>query len=210
MPGSEEERKRPLNCDFPAMNTMAPDQPEKTAENPNQCCGVLDYVENHPVAAVIQALAIGFGVGMLVRLVRGTAEKEPEIDLKRKPGVDDVKFHLGSLVLPLLWPAWQKAQEGYGKSAERVREAVGKVNANLTTEGKARLKQAEEWAELEAERVASLGKKKAHDVEDWVERETGHLTEAGLKKAKEFEHWLEKEILPTAQCGWKRLRKFFG
>ena len=88
------------------------------------------------MAAVVQALAIGFAVGMLVRLIEGDA-KEPEIDVKRKPTLDDAKFHLGSLVLPFLWPAWQKAQESYGKSADTVREAVGKVKTpDLRKKGK--------------------------------------------------------------------------
>jgi len=187
---------------------MAPDEP--TPHNParNPKSTFLEYVENNPVAAVIQALAIGFAVGMVVRLIEGSREKAPEIDVKRKPTLDEAKFHLGSLLLPFLWPAWLKAQEGYGKSAETVREAVGKVKkGKLTKDGKARLKQAEDWAEGLAEGLAEAGKKKAKDLEEWVEREAGQLTEAGKKKVEE---WVEKDILPAAECGWKKLRKFFG
>jgi len=149
----------------------------------------MEYVENNPVAAVVQALAIGFAIGMVVRLIEGSRTKEAEIDVKRKPTLDDAKFHLGSLVLPFLWPAWQKAQESYGKSAESVRETVDKLKkSDLSAEGKKRLRKAEKWAEREADHLASVGKTKAKDVEKWV----------------------EEEILPAAECGWKKLRKFFA
>jgi hypothetical protein len=169
------------------MNSMESDEPN-IPEQPASC-PLLEYVENNPVAAVVQALAIGFAIGMVVRLIEGSRAKEPEIDVKRKPTLDEAKFHLGSLVLPFLWPAWQKAQEGYGKSAGGVRDAVEKLKtADLTTEGKKHLKKAEEWAE----------------------REAGHLAELGKTKAKHVEKWVEEEILPAAECGWKKLRKFFG
>jgi hypothetical protein len=144
-------------------------------------------VENNPAAAVVQALAIGFAIGIVVRLIEGTHEKEPAIDVKHKPTLDEAKFHLGSLVLPFLWPAWQKAQENYGKSSETVRETVEKIKKEGLKEGKNQLKKAEEWAGREAEHLAGLGK----------------------KKAKAVEAWMEQEILPAAECGWKKLRKFF-
>ena len=169
------------------MNSMASDEPNTPQEATK--CPVLEYVENNPVAAVVQALAIGFAVGMVVRLIERSHDKEPEIDPKRKPTLEEAKFHLGSLLLPFLWPAWQKAQEGYGKSAETVRDTVEKLKkADLSTEGRKHLKKAEEWAEREAEHLAELGKTKAKDVEKWV----------------------EEEILPAAECGWKKLRKYFG
>ncbi len=183
---------------------MASDEPipKETDAIPKR--GLLEYVENNPVAAVIQALAIGFAVGMVVRLLEGSREKEAKIDVKHKPTLDDAKFHLGSLLLPLLWPAWQKAQEGYGKSADSVKEAVEKVKkGKLKKEGKERLKEVEQWAES----LAEVGKKKAKEVEKWVEKEAENLTEAGKKKVEE---WVEKEILPAAESGWKKLRKFFG
>jgi ElaB/YqjD/DUF883 family membrane-anchored ribosome-binding protein len=194
MQKNERERKRPANCEMSAMNSMASDEPTQpeTAEQATKC-PLLEYVEHNPVAAVVQALAVGFAVGMVVRLIEGAGKKPAEIDVKRKPTLDDAKFHLGSLVLPFLWPAWQKAQEGYGKSAETVKEtvkdAVGKLkSADLPREGKKHLKKAEEWAEREAEALAELGKKKAKHVEKWV----------------------EEEILPAAESGWKKLRKLFN
>jgi len=170
------------------MNSMASEEPNTPEPAVNRCCDILEYVEDNPLAAVIQALAIGFAVGMVVRLIEGSRHKEREIDVKRRPTLDEAKFHLGSLVLPFLWPAWQKAQEGYGKSAETVREAMGKVKTtDLGREGKKHLKKVEQWAEREAE----------------------HLAEAGKKKAKDVEEWVEKEVLPAAECGWKKLRKLF-
>jgi flagellar motility protein MotE (MotC chaperone) len=186
------------------MNSMASQEPNPTDTGASPKCTFLEYVENNPVAAVVQALAIGFAIGMIVRLIEGSAEKEPKIDVKRKPTLDDAKFHLGSLLLPFLWPAWKKAQEGYGKSADSVRDVVGQVKkGKLTKQGKERLKEVEEWAET----LAEVGKKKAKEVEKWVEQETEHLTEAGKKKVEE---WVEKEILPAAESGWKKLRKIFG
>jgi len=170
----------------------------------------MEYVEKNPVAAVIQALAIGFAVGMVVRLIEGARDKQPEIDVKHKPTLDDAKFHLGSLLLPLLWPAWQKAREGYGKSTGTVRDTVKSVKkGKLAKEGKERLKEIEEWVEREAEHLSKLGKKGAKGVEEWAERESERLADLG-KKAKGVEEWVEKEILPAAECGWKKLRKFFG
>jgi flagellar motility protein MotE (MotC chaperone) len=186
------------------MNSMPSDEPNQIETAPGQKCTFLEYVEKNPVAAVIQALAIGFAVGMVVRLLEGSREKEPEINVKRKPTLDEAKFHLGSLLLPFLWPAWLKAQEGYGKSAESVRDVVKKAKkGKFTKEGQERLKEVEEWAEG----LAELGKKKAKEVEKWVGKEAEHLTEAGKKKVEE---WVEKEILPAAECGWKKLRKYFG
>ena len=70
-----------------------------TAESAEKC-PFLEYVENNPVAAVVQALAIGFAVGMVVRLIEGPRRREAEIDVKRKPTLDEAKFHLGSLRSP--------------------------------------------------------------------------------------------------------------
>jgi hypothetical protein len=189
------------------MNSVEPDTTKSK-------CTFLEYVENNPVAAVIQALAIGFAVGMVVRLLDRGRDKEPEIDLKHKPTLDDAKFHLGSLLLPLLWPAWVKAREGYGKSSETVKDVVCKVKkevkkGKLTKEGKERLKEIEDWVEREAESLVSLGKKGAKGVEEWAGREAERLAELG-KKAKGVEEWVEKEVLPAAESGWKKLKRFLG
>lgn len=193
MKGIEEERKCGSNSDFVSMA----DEPNQNEAAPK--AGLLEYVEKNPVAAVVQALAIGFAAGMVVRLIEGSREKEREIDPKHKPTLDEAKFHLGSLVLPFLWPAWQAAQERYGKSADTVRAAVGKAKVNVTKEGKERLKEVEAWAEKEAEALAELGKKGAEQLKG-----------LGKKKAKEVEEWVEKEILPAAECGWKKVRKLLG
>jgi len=187
MQGTNEERKRPASCEMSAMNSTASEEPI-TSETPEKC-PFLEYVENNPLAAVVQALAIGFAVGMLMRLIEGTKSREPEIDVKRKPTLDEAKFHLGSVLLPFIWPAWRIAQEGYGKSAESLQETLEKIKTtDLTKEGKKHLKKVEEWAEREAE----------------------HLSEVGKGKAKTVEKWVEDEILPAAECGWKKLRKLLG
>ena len=188
MQARADERKRPLNNEFRTMNTPASNESTEQSSK----CPFLVYVENNPMAAVLQALAAGFAVGLLVRVIEGSRSKDPGIDVKHKPSVDEAKYHLGSLVLPFLWPAWQKAQEGYGKSAEAVREAVREAvekvkNTDLASEGRKHLKKAEQWAEREAEHLAGLGKTNAKQVEKWV----------------------EEEILPAAECGWKKLQKFF-
>jgi hypothetical protein len=188
--------------------------PTLETEAPESKCTVLEYIENNPVAAVVQALAIGFAVGMVIRLLEGSREKEPEIDVKHKPTLEDAKFHIGSLLLPFLWPAWLKARdvarEGYSKSSGAVHEAVGKVKTGkLTAEGKERLKELENWVEKEAETLAGLGKKGAKGVEEWAARESERLADLG-EKVKGIEEWLEKDILPAAETGWKKLRKFLG
>ncbi|MGA3170858.1 MAG: hypothetical protein ABSE62_07565 [Chthoniobacteraceae bacterium] len=166
------------------MNST-PNNPEPV----DKCCGgLVDYIENNPVAAIFQALAIGFAVGMVVRLIDRTRDEEQAIDLTRKPNLDDAKFHLGSLVLPFLWPAWSKAQEGYGKTADALADAVEKIKqGDLTGEGKKHLKKLEQWAERESDLLAKLGKDKAMTVEKWV----------------------EEEVLPAAECGWKKVLKLF-
>ena len=187
-------------------------EPDETSATDHATCpkkAILDYVAKNPVAAILQALAVGFAAGMLVRLLEGHKEKEPEIDLKRKPTLDDAKFHLGSLVLPFLWPAWHAAQERYGHSTDTVRDAVRQSGAKLKKGGRDRLQKAEKWAEKEADVLTELGRKGAKGVEAWVENEAEHLTELGRKKAKDLEEWVEKEILPAAETGWKKLRKFF-
>jgi flagellar motility protein MotE (MotC chaperone) len=182
---------------------MASDDPIPTESGLSPKLNLIEYIESNPVAAVIQALAIGFAVGMVVRLLEGPRGKEPEVDVKHKPTLEEAKFHLGALLLPFLWPAWQKAQEGYGKSADSVRDVVEKVKkGKLTKEGRERLKEVEDWAE----ELAEIGTKKAKEIEKWVGKEAEHLTEAGKKK---IEQWVEKEILPAAESGWKKLRKFF-
>ncbi|HEX4086733.1 MAG TPA: hypothetical protein VHY22_17605 [Chthoniobacteraceae bacterium] len=162
-----------------------------TEDQPRQC-NLLEYVENHPVAAITQALAIGFAVGLVVRLLEGGGSRDPKIDVKRKPTLDEAKFHLGSLLLPFLWPAWQKAQEGYGKSSDTVRDTLDKLKksdlSGLSAEGRKHLKKAEEWAE----------------------REAVHLAKMGKSRAKEVEKWVEDEVLPAAETGWKKLRKYLS
>ncbi len=184
MPPTNEERKSPSNLEFPAMNEMAPDEPAGSRTK----SALLEYVENNPVAALLQALAIGFAVGMIVRLLE-RGEKQEEVEVSHKPTLDEAKFHLGSLVLPFLWPAWRKAREGYGKSTEALQEAVDKIKkGDLTSEGRKHLRKFEQWAE----------------------REAGHLADFGKGKAKSVEKWVEDEVLPAAECGWKRLRKLIG
>ncbi len=192
------------------MNSMEPVETTPTETPVPTKFALLKYVEENPVSAVLQALAIGFAAGMVVRLIEGTGAKEKEINLKRKPSLDDAKFHLGSLVLPFLWPAWKAAQEGYGKSAQTVREAVETGKSKLTREGKDKISLVEKWAGREAELLKALGKKGAKEVEAWLENEAEDLGELGKKKAKDVEDWVEKEILPAAESGWKKLRKFFG
>ncbi len=187
-------------------NPNEPTVPAKTA--------LLKYVEENPVAAVFQALAAGFAIGMLIRLIEGSPDKAAKIDVKRKPSLDEAKFHLGSLVLPFLWPAWKAAQEGYGKSADSVRDLVEQVRkGKLNKEGKARLAEIEKWAGREAEMLKALGKKGAKELEAWLEEEAAQLSdlgEIGKKKAKDVEQWVEKEILPAAESGWKKLKKFLA
>jgi len=184
MVSTYKERKHPSNCELCAMNSM-PNNPESSRQ-----CSLMEYVENNPVAAVLQALAIGFAAGIVVRLIEASSEKEAKIDVKHKPTLDEAKFHLGSLLLPFVWPAWKKAQEGYEKSADAVLESVEKLKkSDLTSEGKKRLKAAEEWAEREGTELAELGK----------------------EKAKELEKWVQDGMLPAADCCCKKLRKLvFG
>jgi hypothetical protein len=168
---------------------------------------LVQYIEANPAAAVIQALAIGFAVGLLTRLIE-KGDPAPAIDLKRKPTLDDAKFHLGSLVLPFLYPAWQKAQETYGKSADTILHAVDKAkHTDLPSKGKKHIEKAESWAAAEAARLAKTGTKHLQDAEDWAATEAANLAKTGKKQAQAIEQWLEQEILPAAESGWKKLRK---
>jgi len=192
------------------MNSMEPtNEPPVPAKHP-----LLKYIEENPVAAVFQGLAAGFAIGLIIRLLEGPGEKEKKIDPKRKPTIDEAKYHLGSLVLPFLWPAWKAAREGYGKSAKTVHEVIDQVGkGKLTKEGKEKLAFVEKWAGREAELLKKLGKKGAKELEAWLEQEAeqlSELSEIGKKKVQDVESWVEKEILPAAECGWKKLRKFFG
>jgi hypothetical protein len=214
MKGTSVQRKCPAKSVFEAMNSMEPyptDLPEQPAPAKP---ALLKYVEENPVAAVFQALAAGFAIGMIIRLIEGSQEKDPKINLKRKPSLDEAKFHFGSLVLPFLWPAWKAAQEGYGKSADSVRDLVEQVRkGKLNKEGKAKLAEIEKWAGREAEMLKALGKKGAKELEAWLEQEAEQLSdlgEIGKKKAKDVEDWVEKEIIPAAECGWKKLKKLLG
>jgi len=193
------------------MNSMPLAETELTESESK--CPVLVYAAKNPVAAVVQALAVGFAIGMLIRLFERSKVKK-EIDLKHKPTVDDAKYHLGALLLPLLWPAWVKAREGYGKSSNTVKDVVEKVKkevkkGNLTKEGKERLREIEDWVEREGETLVALTKKGAKGVEEWAAHEAERLAEIA-KKAKGVEEWVEKEIVPVAETGWKMVRKIFG
>jgi hypothetical protein len=182
---TNEERNRPARRESRINNAMASDEfPDlRPASKPT----LFEYIENNPVAAVLQALAVGFAVGMVVRLFE-RGEKEGKIDVKHRPSLGEAKFHLGSLILPFLWPAWRTARASYGKSAESLREAIDKIKlGDLTSEGKKHLKK----------------------LEDWAEREAGHLTDAGKDKARTVEKWVEHEVLPAAECGWRKFRKIF-
>src|SRR5579864_358261 len=83
---------------------------------------VCTYVEQNPIAAIVQSIAAGFVIGLIIRWLDRPASRK--IDVKHKPDLEEAKFHLGSLLLPFLWPAWQKTRKTYGESAESIQEAV--------------------------------------------------------------------------------------
>jgi hypothetical protein len=184
------------------------DTPSNELEPVGQKSPLLDFIEKNPVSAVLQALAVGFAVGMLIRLL-DRRDEEKVVDVKHKPSMDEAKYHIGSLLLPFLWPAWLKAREGYGKSSDAVKDTISKAKSGkLTKEGKDRLREVEKWVEQEAETLADLGKKGAKGLEDWAERQGEQLTDLA-KKVKDLEQWVEGEVLPVAETGWKKVRKFF-
>ena len=101
--------------------SMASDDPFPSA--PAKKSNIFEYIEGNPVAAIFQALAIGFAIGIIVRLIEGSGDKKAdEIDVSRKPSLDEDKSStLAPSSSPSSGPAWQKAyRRVQPKSAEEV------------------------------------------------------------------------------------------
>jgi hypothetical protein len=90
------------------------DEPQRSSQS-----GVLReadvYVRENPIPVVLGALAVGFAIGLLVRVL----ERE-----RREPGLrdhlEDAEEYLGALFSP----AAKKAKRAYRKSSAVVRDAV--------------------------------------------------------------------------------------
>lgn len=120
----------------------------------------LSLAERNPGAAFLEALAIGFVFGVIIRyLLRPNADRE--IEWKRKPTIEDTKYHLGSMVLPFLWPLFQKAKHKSGEATDAAHSVYDKVK------------------DLD---LRKLGHDSADHVEDWVHREVTPVVESWWKK----------------------------
>lgn len=188
---------------------LSPEQPQPGSESIATVCA---YVENNPLAAVVQALAVGFLIGLIIRWLEGPREKGiKEVDVDHRPSLEEAKFHLGSLLLPFLWPAWQKTREKYGESAETIQEAVGKLKkSDLAKIGQKKAKLAAKWADVEAAKLSKSGRKTKEQILEWLEQEAEELLKAGKKTAKQVEEWVDDDVKPSTCKGWKMLKKFWS
>lgn len=165
------------------------------------------------MAAIVQALAAGFVIGLIIRWIEGPGEKKgvTQVDVGHKPSLEEAKFHLGSLLLPFLWPAWQKTREKYGESAETIQEAVSKLQkSDLAKIGRKKAKLAAKWADQEAANLSKSGQKTKQQILEWLEQEAAELAKTGKKTAKQVEDWVDDEVMPTAWDGWKKLKKLWS
>ncbi len=122
----------------------------------------MSLAERNPGAAFLEALAIGFVFGVIVRyLLRPTADHD--VNVKHKPTIEDTKYHLGSLVLPFLWPLFQKAKHKTAEAADAAHSVYDKVK------------------EVD---LGKLGHDSAEHVEHWVNREVAPVVENWWKKMR--------------------------
>lgn len=143
-------------------------------------------MDRNPSSVLLQALAVGFAIGVVIRLLEAPAKKsmtskrKREIDLEHKPTIEETKFHLGSIFLPFLWPIFQGAQRGYERSTEGVQDA---------------LKQAKKTA-AQVQKAATAAQKAGQ--------------KSVKKSAKKAGDWVDDEITPVVESGWKKLQKFWS
>ena len=124
-------------------------------------------INRDPTTALLEALVIGFVIGLLVRLLeRSKDSRTPRnIDVEHKPTLEEAKFHVGSLFLPFVWPFYQGARRQYRRSAEKVQDTYSKVKETD---------------------LRKLGKKSAKKVEQWVDDEVTPAMECGWKKLRKL------------------------
>lgn len=124
-------------------------------------------INRNPSGAVVQALLAGLAVGILLRLLQGPRDTRTprKVDVARKPTLEETKFHLGSVLLPFLWPIFQTARRQYARSAEAVQGAVDQVQETD---------------------FRKLGRKSAEKVEQWMEDEIQPIAQTGWKKLRQL------------------------
>jgi ElaB/YqjD/DUF883 family membrane-anchored ribosome-binding protein len=133
-----------------------------------------EFVENRkaqinrdPATAVLQALLIGFAIGLLVRFLERSkpARASKRIDVEHKPTLEEARFHIGSIFLPFVWPFYQGARRQYQQASEKVQDAVEKVKETD---------------------LRKVGRKSAKKVEQWVDEEVTPTVECGWKKLRKL------------------------
>ena len=124
-------------------------------------------INRDPTTALLEALVIGFIIGLLVRLLESSKDSRTtrNINVEHKPTLEEAKFHLGSLFLPFVWPFYRGARRQYHRSAEKVQDTYSKVKETD---------------------LRKLGKKSAKKVEQWVDDEVTPAMECGWKKLRKL------------------------
>lgn len=118
------------------------------------------------MTGVLKALALGLAIGLVVRLLQGSSaaaqkKKQQEIDIAHRPTLKETKYHLGSVLLPFLWPLFHRARSGYERSAEALHEAADHVkSSDLRKMGRKSVKKVEDWFDDEVVPVVKKSRKK--------------------------------------------------
>lgn len=85
------------------------------------------YVRENPFPAILTALGIGFGLGLLVRLLEPEDREHIQVPIPR--GVRKARdFDYKAAALPFLWPIVKFFSANYAKSAKAVDGAYGQAN----------------------------------------------------------------------------------
>src|SRR5205085_12691284 len=99
--------------------------------------------EQNPTAALLEAAAVGLIIGVLVQFLLRSA-KEDKVDLEHKPSLDEAKYHLGSVLLPFIWPVIKGAKEKYARSVEAA-QSVGEKLKDIELPKLPKVEDMEEW-----------------------------------------------------------------
>lgn len=124
-------------------------------------------VDRNPGRAVIEAFLVGLAIGVLLRLLQSPRRKEKpkKIDVQRKPTLEETKYHLGSVLLPFLWPALQTARRQASRSKEKVQGAIEQVqDTDFRKLGRDSAKKVEKWMDEEIAPVAECGWKRLRNL----------------------------------------------
>ena len=162
---------------------------------------ICEYVEKNPVAAIVQALAAGFVIGLIIRWLEGPGkERNPGISISATNRAWRRRsFTSARCCSPSSGPPGRRRARNTANPRRRIQEAVAKLKkSDLAKIGKKKANWPPNGPTTKRPIFPRRARKTKEQILDWLEEEAAELAKTGKKTAKQVEDWVDDEVVPTA------------